>query len=203
MLDRGAIERLAATVQSSQILAGILIPEARPPRGEFVERNPDEFYPYYFAIGKLLAPRRIAEIGVWWGYSLWAMAMGARAGGRKDVEVHGYDNETYNPGCLAWAREAFMKAKIPYNVAHMDSQKVDLFPFYDVDLYHIDGDHTYEAARHDIRCAWQGLGAKGVMIVDDVGWHPGIRQAVEEFAASHPVRLMLLPTLKGMAILEK
>jgi hypothetical protein len=126
-----------------------------------------------------------------------------RAAGRKDVEVHGYDNETYNPGSLVWAREAFLKAKIPYNLAHMDSQEVDAFPFYDVGLYHIDGDHTYEAARHDIRCAWQGLGAKGVMIVDDVGWHPGIRQAVEEFAASHPVRLMLLPTLKGMAILEK
>src|SRR5689334_16223407 len=89
MINRNQLEEIAAGVETHEILRGICIPSARvgnpdgtpcdyltqlPPisapleeRAEFwrlrgIERNPDQFYPMYYAIARCVKPRVIAEI---------------------------------------------------------------------------------------------------------------------------------------------
>jgi SAM-dependent methyltransferase len=56
-----------------------------------------------------------------------------------------------------------------------------------VDILHIDGDHTYEAVRSDIRRFTPCLVPGGIVIFDDYDpAHPGVEAAVDEFLSAHP-----------------
>lgn len=175
-------------------------------------KNPDDRYTYYYAIAKQVRPIIIAEIGVFYGYSLMAMAKGAIAGGVKNVRgcnttVNGFDNEQYAPGCLEWARQAFMEERIAANLMSMDTQKVDSLPLHMVQLASIDGDHSYESALHDLKimepCMVPRPRLDAVYIVDDTGWALSVRDAAEEFADEFGYDVMHLPTHKGSTVLTR
>ena len=175
-------------------------------------KNPDDRYPYYYAIAKQVRPVIVAEIGVYYGYSLMAMAKGAIAGGVKNVRgqnvsVNGFDNEQYAPGCLEWVREACMQERIACNLMKMDTQKVDALPLHMVQLASIDGDHTYESCLHDLRimepCMVPRPRMDAVYIVDDTGWCLALRDAAEDFARDFGYDVMHLPTHKGTSILTR
>lgn len=175
-------------------------------------KDPDDRYPYYFAVAKQCRPLIIAEIGVYYGYSLMCMAQGAMAGGVRNipgenVTVNGFDNEQYVFGCLEWARQAFMDERIACNLMHLDTQKAKSLPLHMVQLASIDGDHSYESALHDLRimepCMVPRPRLDAVYIVDDVGWALSVRQAAEDFAKEFGYSVIMLPTHKGTAILER
>jgi hypothetical protein len=175
-------------------------------------KDPDDRYPFYYAIAKQLQPIIIAEIGVFYGYSLMCMAKGAIAGGVRNVPgenvtVNGFDNEQYAPGCLEWARQGFMLDRIACNLMKMDTQAQQALPLSMVQLSSIDGDHSYESAMHDLRlmepCMVPRPRLDAVHIVDDIGWALSVRQAAEDFAREFGYRIMYLPTHKGTAVLER
>lgn len=238
MIDRNALEDIACSVETHEILRGICIPEARAkhPDGRAIdyltelpkltdplevraawwaqrgiERHPDEFYPIYHAVARLVKPRRIAEIGVWWGYALMAMVTGTLAAGtpNDNITVAGYDNESY-PGaehCLDWATKAFGDIGVNAAMIHCDSRQFDGkgLPVENIDLFSVDGDHTYESALKDLILAHNAMSTnpEAAIIVDDVGWALNVRQAVEEFCETFHWRPMWLPTLKGSAVLQR
>lgn len=232
------IEHDAHTTLTAEILRSIIVPEAKPkdisgkaiPPAEWpglerpmqqrqewwkwkgILKDPDDRYTYYFAIAKQCRPIIIAEIGVYYGYSLMAMAQGAIAGGIRQVPgeavaVNGFDNEQYAPGCLEWARQGFMDENIMCNLMHMDTQKQTSLPLHMVQLASIDGDHTYESAFHDLElmepCMVPRPRLDAVMIVDDVGWAMSVKNAAIDFAAKYGYQIMWLPTHKGTAVLER
>lgn len=170
-------------------------------------KDPDDRYTYYWAIAKQCRPYLIAEVGVFYGYSLMAMCKGALAGGSGEVVGNGFDNETYTSGCLEWARQGFMEEKISCNLMHQDTQKMDAFPLHMIQLASIDGDHSYESAMHDLllmeKCMVPRPRQDATYIVDDTGWALNVRAAAEKFAEDFGYDVMHLPTHKGTTVLTR
>lgn len=175
-------------------------------------KNPDDRYTYYYAIAKQVRPVIIAEIGVYYGWSLMAMAKGAIAGGVRNergsnTTVNGFDNEQYAPGCLEWARQAFMEERIACNLMKMDTQQQSSLPLHMVQLASVDGDHTYESCLHDLElmepCMVPRPRTDAVYIVDDTGWALSLRDAAEDFARKYDYEVMHLPSHKGTTILTR
>lgn len=237
-IDRAQLERDVYSITEKEILGPILVPDDQvkdedgkvidpkhfPPitrpvqqRAKWWEkrgvvRNPDEKYPWYWAIAKQVKPLIIAEIGTYWGYSLMAMAKGAIAGGVKNVSgqnvsVNGFDNEQYAPGCLEWARNAFLMEGIAHNLMFGDTQDMKELPLHMVNLFHVDGDHSKESCAHDLELAERTMVPRprrdAVILVDDVGWTLGVREATESFAAKYKYDIVWLPCHKGLALLTR
>lgn len=255
-LDRNEIEKIAASVHTHEVLRNHCIIEARaknpdgsecdystdklpaltapiPERAKWwsqrgIERHPDEFYVYYHAIARVLKPRVIAEIGVWWGYALMAMVTGAlyphqtnknqiamcdHPSARWSIpapvdHVYGFDNESYPQAehCLDWAAKCFNEIGVPNSMLHCDSRQFDatgLPPMLPVDLWSVDGDHSYQAAYKDLVLAHKYASPACVMLVDDCGWALSVRDACDDFAEKFGYDVWMLPTLKGTAVLER
>jgi predicted O-methyltransferase YrrM len=239
MIDRNLIETYAQHVETHEILRHICIPDARAKnpdgspvdylldlpaikdpleqRAAFwkvrgIERHPDEFYPTYYALARVLKPKRIAEIGVWWGYALMAMVQGSLQSlvvQPAEMHVYGYDNESYPEAgsCLSWAAKAFDLMAVPSTMVHCSSRDFDRkgLGLDDIDMFSVDGEHSYEDALLDLQlaepCMTNRPGA--TIIVDDVGWALNVRQAVEEFCREKGWDALWLPTLKGTAVLQR
>lgn len=190
-----------------------------------IERHPDEFYVFYHAIARILRPRVIAEIGVWHGYALMAMVTGSLYPDQKGhkcnlgidcnlhsgpsvLHVYGFDNESY-PGaehCLDWCSKCLNEIEVPNTMLHCDSRQFDatgLPPMKKVDMWSIDGDHSYQAAYKDLVLAEKYANDKCVYVVDDCGWALSIRDACDDFAAKYGYDVMMLPSLKGSSVLSR
>ncbi len=190
-----------------------------------IERNPDEFYVYYHAIARVLQPRVIAEIGVWWGYALMAMATGTlfphqhntvcdiypdcSVHGRSLFHVYGFDNESY-PGaehCLDWAAKCFNEINVPNTMLHCNSRQFDtagLPTMLPVDLFSVDGEHSYQDAYKDLVLADKVMNKNNpdcALLVDDVGWALSVRDSCEDFAKEFGWQTHYLPTLKGTCVI--
>jgi hypothetical protein len=132
-----------------------------------------------------VAPDVIVEIGVRSGYCAWAMLVGM-----PQAKYIGYDNylpsydEGLKLGKLSERFYAWAKKIIPPNgqIVLADSQAPGFKPAV-AGLYHVDGDHTYASALHDIRtCMAAG--------------YPSPVIAVHDFMAG-PVRQAVLDAVKG------
>ncbi len=99
-----------------------------------------------------------------------------------------------NPGADFVADE-LLRLKLPKARAlvHGDSKKT-LNAFFDdprnpqqIDLLHIDGDHTDEGARADLEVAFERVAPGGAVLFDDLEHpsHPGLRGVWESFKAQH------------------
>lgn len=76
-------------------------------------------------------------------------------------------------------------------------ESTHLFPNEYFDWVYIDGNHLYEFVKKDLYGYFPKIKAGGCIAGDDYasgGWHDGgVKRAVEEFAATEPVELKLLP----------
>ncbi len=123
-------------------------------------------YLWHYYLGNSLKPARIGEIGFRYGYSLKAIAMGAKAAG-VEVGLHGWDNEAYEPGCTQIVEDHFRKIDIPFTSHKLNMQKLKNLGV-EFDFIHVDGDHSEAGAMHDMHLAWNALTANGYMLVDDL-----------------------------------
>lgn len=168
-------------------------------------------YSYYqakYEIARRLSPQRIAEIGVRYGYSAWAMlcaaptaeytGFDAQAGTHGGVK--GVNTFDYVGGLLGMD---YPEATI--ELRRLDTQRLDSLggPF---DLIHVDGDHSERGCRHDLNLAWSALAPGGAILVDDYDYIAGVRRAVKKFCIDNPAsgRLGLyIPTLRGDYLIRK
>lgn len=62
------------------------------------------------------------------------------------------------------------------------------------DWIYIDGNHLYEFVKNDLERYWHKVKAGGHLAGDDYGdggwWDGGVKKAVDEFTASHPVEVV-------------
>ena len=162
----------------------------------------DNTYRWYYGIGMAFRPATIAEIGVAWGYSLYALATGSMM----DPLVMGFDNESYFPGCLTRTKEKLESVVSHLRLVHADSQELRSIPNpwvgYNFDIFHIDGDHTQSGCLHDMGIAWPTITPGGIMLVDDID-HCSLGTVVSNFARDNKSDMLYLPTFRGLGLIPK
>jgi predicted O-methyltransferase YrrM len=157
-------------------------------------------YAWHVAIGAAVRPEEIGEIGVRFGYSLYSLARGARTSSGVSPQLWGWDAECYVPGSIAIAKAALGDHA---NLCPVNTQNLTALSCPPLDLFHVDGDHSFAGCSHDMALAWAVLRPGGVMLVDDVSFIGDCRDAVSRFAASNKITYAVLPTFRGTALFVK
>lgn len=147
-----------------------------------------------------LRPRRLVELGVSLGTSFFAFCQAVKDGGlgTELVAVDTWEGDVhtgnYGPGHLehfdrVW-RARFGGLRVRQVKRPFDEARAEV-PAGSVDILHLDGCHTYEAARHDYD-TWAGsLRRGGVILFHDIavrddGRGFGIYRLWEELKAGFP-----------------
>ena len=119
-------------------------------------------------LGRLAAGAQVLEVGSAFGYSAITMAL---AGADHITAV---DPHTWLPASLDVMLENLAAYGVTDRVEVMAGHSFTALPVLageglEFGLVFVDGDHSYEAARHDIEWARKLLGPGGVLAVHDVG----------------------------------
>lgn len=124
-------------------------------------------------------PKVIAEIGVRAGYSALAMLLAAPA-----ARYIGFEADRGNfGGEVGLTRRAIpsVLAGFAHEVRYVDSQTLSRIDE-PVDLFHVDGDHSYDGTAHDLELAW---GCAAVVLVDDYDYIRAVQAATDHFIVVH------------------
>lgn len=185
------------------------------------ERDDDEllgcndYYKWLYLITKFYCSGRervsIVEIGAYRGYSAYTFMRAARDVGTY-VYIDCIDNESFDgKGSLGRVITKLRDLFPPFTIEGfpMDSRdyKFQLDPrrsFREksVDIFYVDGDHSYESCKHDLELAKKSVRDCGITIVDDMKM-PEVRQAVNEFMKENEGRFGIweINHYRGMAII--
>lgn len=175
---------------------GLLAPviQSKDAHDEFFKTG--NYYVWYQAICRVVQPAVIAEIGVRFGYSLYAMASGCE----KPPIVYGYDNGSYEPTWLE-VSERNLKPMVGAGLIlrQRDTQTRDELPFGPVDLFHVDGDHSTPGALCDLYLALRHTRTGGLILLDDVDFLPDVAKAAAIWRHVLPANLYV-PTRRGLQV---
>lgn len=169
---------------------------------DFVES--DNNYGWWWWLGFHHNPKTILEIGVRFGYSLWAVTQGTRQN-PAEMKFHLYDAELdadVEPlkVCEKWFHSHGYRNLTINRVNTRTLTQLEVPEL--VDFASVDGDHSEAGAYADCCLVWEVLRPGGLMVVDDT--LPGsVRDAVERFARERNVPWGFLPSLRGIHILLK
>ena len=139
-------------------------------------------YSIYTQLCLGMQPSSIFEIGVRAGYSAWAMLAGSPG-----ALYHGLDlDQGTDGGVIGYSEHA--KALLAHcypdatvEINYGDSQQLTELPR-EYDLIHIDGDHSYQGALHDLElCARY----TDHVLIDDITFLSDVASAVAEFLDRH------------------
>jgi precorrin-6B methylase 2 len=108
-----------------------------------------------FAVARVLAPRRIVEVGVGTGCAARAFLAAC-----PQAKYTGFDNDAWRPNLMNEARAIL--AGFDATILVADSRALTALPH--CDLAHVDGGHDYETCYHDTSLA---LRAAEWVLVDD------------------------------------
>ena len=147
------------------------------------ERPSEQYKAQYFQkwnVARGAGCKVIAEIGVRAGYSALAMLLGAPGARYIGFEA---DQGNYGgvPGITAQALERGVLAGFEHEIRYVDTG--GLIEIRDmIDLFHVDGDHSYDGAYHDLELAWQ---CSRFVLVDDYDFIRPVQAATDHFIVTH------------------
>jgi len=146
-------------------------------------------YPFYTRAAEVIKPTSVLEIGTFLGFGLASFAHGAPGIER----LTAMDNESYLAGSQAIAADnlSFVAGKKSF-VGTLEAARGTY------DLIHVDADHSFTGALHDMAFAW-GLGPR-VMLVDDYDFLEDVRRAVNTFAERQTVPFKHWQSYRGWAV---
>lgn len=155
-------------------------------------------YAWYHAIGSVLKPRVIAEVGVRFGYSLRSLAAGAGP----DALLIGYDSQQYVADSNVTAHLSLKRFPNPFvlfgvNTTHTKGS----INARGVDLFNVDGDHNEGGALSDLHDATRCLSPGGVMLIDDITFIPEVKRAADRFCMERGIEFFDLPTFRGLRVI--
>lgn len=146
------------------------------------ERPTDAYKQQYyvkFDVSRLAKPRVIAEIGVRAGYSGLAMLLAA-----PEARYIGFEADKGTFGGV----QGFTAAAVPrvlagfkHEIRYVDSQTLSRIDD-EIDLFHVDGDHSYDGTMHDLELAWA---CSQYVLVDDYDFIRPVQAAVDHFIVTH------------------
>lgn len=156
------------------------------------ERPSNEYKNQYFQkfnVSHGARPSLIAEIGVRAGYSALAMLLGAPG-----ARYIGFESDGGNyggvKGITARAVPSVL-AGFEYEIRDVDTQGLLVIED-EVDLFHVDGDHSYDGAMHDIDLAWS---CSKYVLVDDYDFIRPVQAATDHFIVTHRMVYPMVQTL--------
>lgn len=144
----------------------------------------------YHTLSQLDGINRIAEIGVRAGYSARCFMEA-----KPMAKYYGFDNYqsecTYGSTNIELYKNALMLVE-DYNshIAIKNTQQMKNLDIYNIDFFHVDGDHSYNGAWNDLKLALDALSRRGYILIDDVGsgisstmiqMQKNVRAAADEF----------------------
>jgi predicted O-methyltransferase YrrM len=147
------------------------------------EKRLDHLYYLYKYASLLDDSALILEIGTGNAYSTIAMAMGIRDTNKKIITV---DPKFINNYSIFYDTKQFIqRADVDQYINIVSDTSESFFNHYNkqqIDMIHIDGDHSYEAVKID--CRWLDLVKHdGIAVFDD--WVEDVKRAVLEYFAEH------------------
>lgn len=184
---------------------GIICPQD-PTATEQRIKEYEKYYAIKYDICKEINPSRIAEIGVRAGYSAWAFLQACPT-----AEYYGLDanNGTHGgqggqDGKFAkWAKKLLENYDTKF--IDIDTQKASSLDLRNIDLFHIDGDHTSKGVMHDLDLAIESISDKGFILVDDITFLDSVKSGVEEWLKRNKDRVNYeyRESLRGECLIEK
>jgi predicted O-methyltransferase YrrM len=158
------------------------------------------YYEWYYSYAQALTPKTVLEIGCLYGYSSIAMVMG-----HPQIErLYLFDCGAYGvpvTEAVANIQRLFKGTIVP------SAQNTQDFPMLSlpeqIDLIHVDGDHSARGLLHDLALVLPCLAPKGLIVVDDVTNVPELRGACMDFAAAHGLIGQFIPTFRGHILLSR
>jgi GT2 family glycosyltransferase len=153
------------------------------PKFEYEKKLNDSGWPWaghkLFAYDLIinLKPKKVVELGTYYGTSLWSFAQAAKDG-NLDIEFNSIDTWQGEKHSGFYGEEVFETVK-KIKKEFYSEQKIKLlrktfdealseFEEDSIDLLHIDGLHTYEAVKHDFEAWLPKLKKDGVIIFHDI-----------------------------------
>lgn len=126
----------------------------------------------------------VIEIGCYQGFSSAILAKALACNTKNGLLV----SVDTSPVAIENSMSSTKEIPITHHCVRMSSSLVDYESILDgkqVGLAFIDGDHSYEAVKHDIHACYQVLKPWGILAVHDYskGLEPGVYRAVQEFVA--------------------
>lgn len=141
-------------------------------------------------------PSIIVEIGVYGGRSLVALTEAAQITNSVVLGIDPYsDDEAQQvaldgskminppidwPGVFKAATVAMLPYKDATIITMTSEDAYSLFPYAEVNLLHIDGNHSKEAVLKDLNMWSKKLSKNAIVVLDDTNW-PTVQAAVQEF----------------------
>lgn len=168
-------------------------------------------YTWYYAIGALLRPKRIAEFGVRYGYSTLAMGLGALHSGVSNLWIIGWDGEIDISGSTEIANARLERHGLLPNffVANTDSpeileeiNRVSKPSSKKYDIVHVDADHSPAGIVRELGLALRLVNDTGVILVDDCG-EPHIDAEVGRLVSAGKWQRLQLPSLTKLSVLYR
>lgn len=162
-----------------------------------------DYYLWYYILARHYRPANIAEIGTRYGYSLKSLVLGSlsrRPAG--ELKVYSFDDESYEPGSTRVARAMCDDLGVASEFTAMDTQESDDLGLSRIDLFHVDGCHTFAGAFTDLIRARASLSPDGVILIDDVDHSaPHLPRAVRWFCREFGFSYDYVPHFRGLGVL--
>lgn len=180
--------------------------------GDLAQYKRPDFYEYYrtkFEIACECRPRRIAEIGVRWGYSAYSFLSANPSASYTGFDIiagpHGgakcCDTFGYVRNLLALH---FPDARL--DLHHSDTRLLTELPGGPFDFLHIDGDHSEAGCTHDLSLAMDACTPGGTILVDDYNYIAGVTRAADRFCTERCEQIgekFTRHSLRGELIIRK
>ncbi|MHC5538717.1 class I SAM-dependent methyltransferase [Singulisphaera rosea] len=162
-----------------------------------------DYYLWYYLLARHYRPRTIAEIGTRFGYSLKSLILGSLSQRPPDeLKIYSFDNESYEPGSTRVARALCDGLGVASEFNAMDTQESDDLGISQVDLFHVDGCHTFAGAFTDLVRAKACLSPAGVILIDDIDNEaPHLPRAVGWFCREFRFTYDYVPHFRGLGVL--
>jgi len=163
-----------------------------------------EYYKIKYKICKKINPKFIAEIGVRAGYSAWTFLQACPT-----AKYIGFDANNGTHGGQGGEEGVFFdwtkKIISEYNckLVELDTQLVKSLDINNVDLFHVDGDHSIVGVQHDLDLALVTLSEKGFILVDDIIYIDTVRIGVYNWLAKNNNKVVskFVPSLRGEMVI--
>ena len=159
-------------------------------------------YEWYYTYAVLTRPGRVLEIGVRYGYSAIALLLGWPAVRELVLIDDGSYGVTINESLAAIRCVA---PAVDVRACMLNTQSVNHLPASgEFDLVHVDGDHTYYGAFHDLSLVAPLMSPTGLIVLDDVDYIPRVARAARDFMAHHREFVVTyVPTYRGHYLLHR